>query len=93
MAHSWRQVAPSPWNVKPTKKLRYSLKSVGELVFSASKQGAQSADYQTDHQNDDDHQEERNGSRDVGMHGGKPGQAYGDHVFSQTDADIGNWFW
>ena len=61
---------------------------MGELVFSAPEQRAQSSDYQTDHQKDYDHQEQRNGSRDVGMTGGKPGQAYSEHVFSQTQADI-----
>ena len=50
-----RSGAPSPWNVKAMKKLKNSLESVDELVFSSSEQRAQSSDYQTDHQKDYDH--------------------------------------
>ena len=45
-----RSSAPGPrGNGKATKKLKNSLKSVGELVLSAPEQPAQSSDYQTDH--------------------------------------------
>ena len=45
-----RSGAPGPrGNGKATKKLKNSLKSVGELVLSAPEQPAQSSDYQTDH--------------------------------------------